>query len=147
MDFTSVKDDLIDKGISPSRPRLAILNYLRSHYTHPTADEIFRVLRAEVPTLSLTTVYNTLRLFTEKGLCQSLTINDKQVCFDGKMTPHAHFLCSCCGKIYDVEQSDVEASLFAVPLQICGHHITETHYYFKGICSHCCHDSDSKAKA
>ena len=134
-DVTQIKEALVKCGISPSRPRTAILGYLRNHYTHPTADEIFRDLRESVPTLSLTTVYNTLKLFSEKGLCLSLTINEKQVCYDGHTYPHGHLLCSRCGKIHDI----VQESVSALPAEefICGHRVTEVHYYYKGICSEC----------
>ncbi len=134
-DITQIKEALIKCGISPSRPRVAILGYLRKHYTHPTADEIFRDLRGSVPTLSLTTVYNTLKLFSEKGLCLSLTINEKQVCYDGQTFPHGHLLCNKCGKIHDIVQEIVSP----VPVEdyINGHCIKEVHYYYKGICSEC----------
>ena len=134
-DITQIKEALAKCGISPSRPRVAILDYLRKHYTHPTADEIFRDLRGSVPTLSLTTVYNTLKLFSEKGLCLSLTINEKQVCYDGQTFPHGHLLCNKCGKIHDIVQEIVSP----VPVEdfINGHCIKEVHYYYKGICSEC----------
>ena len=137
-DKTSIREALVQYGISPSRPRLAILEYLRTHCTHPTADEIFHDLKEAVPTLSLTTVYNTLKLFAEKGLCLSLTINEKQVCYDRHTHPHGHLLCSRCGKVYDIERS--EMPMEPSENYICGHRITEVHYYYKGICSKCLPD-------
>lgn len=135
MSYMSEREELLGYGIFPSRPRMAILNYLHNHHTHPTADEIFRSLRDKVPTLSLTTVYNTLRLFSEKGVCLSLTINEKQVCYDITTAPHGHFLCSCCGKVYDVphELESVKLTMDS----IAGHQISEIHYYYKGVCANC----------
>lgn len=135
MELVQVKEALVQHGISPSRPRVAILSYLREHYTHPTADEIFRDLRDSVPTLSLTTVYNTLKLFSDKGLCLSLTINEKQVCYDGQTHAHGHFLCSRCGKVYDIPQEDSMIGMNGTYMH--GHRITEVHYYYKGVCSDC----------
>lgn len=132
---TQVRDALIEHGVSPSRPRVAILTYLREHYTHPTADEIFRELRDTVPTLSLTTVYNTLKLFSDKGLCLSLTINEKQACYDGHTHPHGHFLCSHCGKIYDIPQDENAGAIEEMFLN--GHKVTEVHCYYRGICADC----------
>lgn len=135
MTLIQEREELIACGIFPSRPRVAILNYLHNHHTHPTADEIFRSLRETVPTLSLTTVYNTLRLFADKGVCLSLTINEKQVCYDVNTMPHGHFLCSRCGKVYDIPCENE----FARPgmSSILGHRIAEVHYYYKGICAEC----------
>lgn len=135
MSHVSEREELLGYGISPSRPRVAILNYLRKNYTHPTADEIFRNLRDEVPTLSLTTVYNTLRLFSDKGICLSLTINEKQVCYDIRTAPHGHFLCSRCGKVYDIP-CELEPIRPAFETAV-GHMISEIHYYYKGVCSDC----------
>ena len=63
--------------IRPSVQRLAIMQYLLTHRTHPTIDEIYRELSSTIPTLSRTTVYNTLKLFVKKGASQLLTIDDK----------------------------------------------------------------------
>lgn len=134
-DIVQAKEVLVQRGISPSRPRVAILSYLQEHYNHPTADEIFRDLRDSVPTLSLTTVYNTLKLFSDKGLCLSLTINEKQVCYDGHTHSHGHFLCTRCGKIIDIPQD--YAPLCNSEGFMPGHRVTEVHYYYKGICCEC----------
>ncbi len=130
-----IKEALIQHGISPSRPRMAILGYLQEHHTHPTADEIYNALRGTISTLSPATVYNTLKLFTEKKLCLSLTINEKRVCFDGATHMHGHFLCSQCETIYDIPQE-------MIPIKVgnaimCGHQIREAHYYYRGMCTRC----------
>ena len=130
-----IKEVLASCGISPSRPRIAILGYIREHCTHPTAEEIFRELKPQVSTLSLTTVYNTLKLFVEKGLCLSITINEKMVRFDGNTTQHGHLLCTRCGSLYDVSPAP---GMSADPTwMLDGHLVSEAHYYYKGICSHC----------
>jgi hypothetical protein len=47
---------------------MKILEYLRSVCTHPTVDEVYVKLHPGLPTLSRTTVYNTLKLLAEKGI-------------------------------------------------------------------------------
>ena len=89
-------------GVKPSLQRLAIMEYLMTHWTHPTADEIFNALSPSMPTLSKTTVYNTLKLFAEQGAVLSLDIDPKNTHFDGDITPHAHFYCKSCGAIHDL---------------------------------------------
>ena len=54
---------LLERGIKPSQQRIALLEYLVKHPVHPTADELYSRLSPMMPTLSKTTVYNTLRLF------------------------------------------------------------------------------------
>lgn len=63
-----VYQQLLANGIRPSPQRLAIMNYLLTHRTHPTVDEVYQGLCNEIKTLSRTTVYNTLRMFAEKKL-------------------------------------------------------------------------------
>ena len=64
---------LLEHNIKPSMQRIAIMNYLMEHKTHPSADEIYTELSPSMPTLSKTTVYNTLRLFSEQGAAQILS--------------------------------------------------------------------------
>ena len=89
-------------NVKPSVQRMAVMEYLLDHRTHPTADEIYLALHRKMPTLSKTTVYNTLKILTGKGAALQLTIDEKNCCFDADTTPHAHFLCTRCGKVYDM---------------------------------------------
>ena len=99
-------DILTNHGVKPSVQRLAVMDYLVENHTHPTADEIYSALHKQMPTLSKTTVYNTLKLLTEQGAAIQLTIDERNVCFDADVSPHAHFLCTCCGKVYDMSLTD-----------------------------------------
>mgnify|MGYP000565030315 CR=1 FL=1 len=89
---------LQNHNIKPSVQRIAIMTYLMEHRTHPTVDEIYTALAPSIPTLSKTTVYNTLKLLSEQGAAQTLTIDERNTCYDADTTPHAHFLCKHCGK-------------------------------------------------
>ena len=129
------REVLAHYGISPSRPRIAILSFMHENHIHPTADVIFKHLRGSYPSLSLTTVYNTLKLFAEKGICIPLSINDKQVCYDINLHPHSHFLCSECGMVYDIPLD--ESSKLLQSTTFGGHHISEVHVYFRGTCANC----------
>ncbi len=89
-------------GIKPSPQRVVIMQYLMEHCSHPSADEIYNSLVAIYPTLSRTTVYNTLWLFAESGAIDVLTIDRSTARFDYSERPHGHFFCTRCGKIIDV---------------------------------------------
>lgn len=128
------KDYLISKDIRPSQQRLAIINYLMSHRTHPTADDIYEGLHPSMPTLSKTTVYNTLKLFEEKKAVQVLNIDEKQTRYDACMDPHAHLKCERCGKVFDIgvekmpQLSKADCEAFS---------ISNTQIYLQGICPLC----------
>ncbi len=115
--------------------RIAIMEYLMEHPIHPSADDIYTALSPSMPTLSKTTVYNTLKLFSEQGAVQMLTIDERNTNFDADTSPHAHFLCRRCGHIYDLKC--LEAVKNVVGLDMEGHQVSEVHYYYKGICKNC----------
>ncbi len=122
-------------GVKPSMQRLAVMQYLIDHRTHPAADEIYLALHPAMPTLSKTTVYNTLRLLTEKGAALQLAIDERNSCFDADTAPHAHFLCKACGRVFDVPL--VNKCLVGDALLPDGFQTDETQLYFKGLCPAC----------
>lgn len=128
---------LADHDVKPSLQRIAVLGYLMEHRTHPTVEEIYQALHPQIPTLSKTTVYNTLRLLTEKGAALQLTIDDKKVCFDADTSAHAHFFCRRCGKVYDIRLRQTDLQTEAVMPE--GFAVEQSDLYFHGICK-CCLD-------
>lgn len=128
---------LENNGIKPSAQRLAIMQYLLDHKTHPTVDEIYNALSPSMPTLSRTTVYNTLKLFVENKVALMLGIEEKTTHFDGDTSLHAHFQCLECGAIYDIFVNDLpQLNNVDVP-QIGNLQIKETEVYYKGYCNNC----------
>ena len=128
-----IKEMLEENGVRPSIQRVSVLKYLLEKRNHPSVDLIYRDLSEEFPTLSRTTVYNTLNALQEKGLVSSITISETEVRYDYKIKPHAHFKCLSCGKIYDV---DIDSELLKIK-SIKGHKVTETQFFLKGICKFC----------
>lgn len=126
---------LVDNGLRPSTQRLAIMSFLLTHRTHPTVDEVYQGVLPEIPSLSRTTVYNTLRLFAEHHAAQMITIDDHRVCYDGDIHPHVHFYCRQCGKVYDL--MDCKAPVYRRPFNVGGHLVDEAQLYYKGICKEC----------
>ncbi|EJX10637.1 transcriptional regulator, Fur family [gut metagenome] len=130
--------------IKPSVQRIAIMQYLMEHLTHPTVDEIYTALSPGMPTLSKTTVYNTLKLLSEEGAALTLTIDERNTCYDANTNPHSHFLCRQCGNIYDIFPQEAPALPQAAELD--GHNVQEIHYYYKGICRNCLQKIMKKTK-
>lgn len=128
-------DYLLSFNVKPSVQRLAIMDYLLTHRTHPSIEEIYLALCDDIPTLSKTTVYNTLKLFVEHGAAQMLTIDEHNVCFDGDLSLHAHFLCKSCNKIFDLPAPKEDELI--TKMQNEGFQVEATHYYYRGICPSC----------
>jgi len=92
---------LAEKGIRPSYQRLRIFNALAGTKEHPSAEIIYRELLPEIPSLSRTTVYSTLALFTQHGLAVQIPIDGEEMRYDADTSEHGHFRCSGCGRVFD----------------------------------------------
>lgn len=95
-------------GIRPSLQRIQIYRYLCNNPVHPTAETVYTALAPAIPTLSRTTVYNTLKLFHEQQLVQTLTIENDELRYDADTRDHLHFKCSCCGEVYDIPSDGIQ---------------------------------------
>lgn len=94
-------DTLKQTGVRMTPQRHAILEYLITSHTHPTADDIYKALEGKFPNMSVATVYNNLRVFKEVGLVKELTYGDSSSRFDYSSSDHYHIICEDCGKIVD----------------------------------------------
>ncbi len=135
---TDIKSILIKHGINPSFHRLKIFEYLRDTRQHPTVDTIYEDIAVEIPTLSKTTVYNTVRALAEKGLVSAITIEDTEVRYDADTSLHGHFKCTACGALYDIDMRQLSiGNALPTGKKVQGHLVTERHIYLKGICREC----------
>ena len=129
----SLQKELEIKGIKPSFHRLKILEYLRANPTHPTVDKIYKELSKKLPTLSKTTIYNTLGLFCEKQVVQCFNLSGNEVQYDGDISHHAHLLCEGCGRIIDIK--DFKCPVIKKEME--GHKINSGKIYLMGVCKRC----------
>ena len=129
----NLKQELKKKNISLSYQRLKVLEYLIQHRCHPTVDQIFSEIKKDIPTLSKTTVYNTLRTLAEAGLVKVITIEDKETRYDIDTKDHGHFKCDSCGTMFDFP-IDIDS---LIPEDLSKFMINGKNVYFKGICPKC----------
>ena len=131
---SEVGNRLMEFGVKPSLQRIAIMKYLMEHFTHPTADTIFNDLYPSIPTLSKTTVYNTLKILEEQGAIKAINIDEKNVRYDADISPHAHFKCKLCGCVSDFTLKNVSIS---ENIDSGDFILTECQVYYKGYCKKC----------
>jgi len=126
--------ELLKKNSMKVTPqRLAILKYLDENRTHPTVDEIYSKLKKKNPSLSKTTVYNSLEALKEHGIIQCINISGSESRYDFRNDMHHHFLCRECGNIIDI---DIKCPNIGKMME-SGHKVEEVHGYFKGVCKKC----------
>lgn len=97
-----------ENRLKATTQRLAICKFIVSRADHPSADQIYHVLKTDYPTISLGTIYKTLGLLEELGLIQKLRFNESSIRYDPDMELHINMVCSKCGKIYDYKADNVK---------------------------------------
>lgn len=85
-----------------TKQRRIILDELRKLTSHPTADELYEIVRRRLPRISLGTVYRNLEVLSENGDIQKLESAGNQKRFDGNAQAHCHVRCLRCGRVGDV---------------------------------------------
>ncbi len=120
-------------GLQPSIHRVSILNYLMKGKIHPTADDLYRALALDIPTLSKATVYNTLKHLADKGIVKPISIEGNELRYEYSRGDHIHFKCRKCGRLEDISCADK----FICEDKINGHLIEHQEINLQGICSTC----------
>lgn len=133
-------------GVRPSAQRISIFSFVANSQRHPAAESIFTALSEKYPSLSRTTVYNSLHTLVDAGLIRELEIESGNMRYDlAPQSPHSHFICRVCGRIFDMPMpADVEEFVSA------GFATESVDIYFRGLCPECRNangDMDSKERA
>ncbi len=129
----AIIEQLLNKSIKPSFPRIKVLEYLVVNKNHPTVDEIYNGLFKEIPTLSKTTVYNSLNLFKKAKLAKVVQTDGHEARYDATVPDHGHFRCEKCNKIYDFFISTDNITTDG----LSNFKIKEKSIYYQGICANC----------
>ena len=119
-----------------TKQRQTILDELCKLKSHPTADEMYQILRKKMPRISLGTVYRNLEILSDCGMIQKIDVGGTQKRFDGNASPHYHIRCIRCNKVEDI---DIEPNK---KIENTAHHISNYtvlrhHTEFIGICPAC----------
>lgn len=88
-----------------SRQRELIEQTVKENSIHPTADDVYTILKPENPTLSLGTVYRNLNLLLKSGVIKKLSMSNGSDRFDADLSEHYHVICNKCSKIFDIHLS------------------------------------------
>ena len=123
-------------GCKATPQRLAVYNALAASRQHPTAENIYVVLREKHPNMSFATVYKALNVLSDSGVVRRLDLGESSIRYDAFVQHHNHAQCVQCGKVFDVcnlPQDALEAQVQAET----GVDVTRHDFYFYGLCSAC----------
>jgi len=125
--------------------RLKIFELVAGSCKHPGADDIYQELVKTMPTISLDTIYRTLRSMSELGLLHVLAPHRENLRFDPNLAHHHHFICTLCGSIMDFESSALD--LIPIPHEASNLGESNTlHVEIRGVCRQCLTAGDTITK-
>ena len=118
-----------------SKQRETILAAVKSSYDHPTAEEVYELVKTEIPNISLGTVYRNLNALSDQGEIKRIKIANSSDHFDSTLNYHHHAYCDICHNIFDIKIKDefnfdnllIEDKFQILEVNIC----------FTGICNDC----------
>ena len=103
-------DWLSSAGLRPTRQRLALAHLLigDGQHRHVTAESLYEATRDGADKVSLATVYNTLRVFSDAGLLREITVNGARSYFDTNVSNHPHFFWEDTEELMDAPDEDLK---------------------------------------
>ncbi len=119
-----------------SKQRSLILDTLRQNPCHPTAEQIFALVRQKDDNISLATVYRNLNRLAENGMIRKLSHIDKVARFDHTLVKHYHFICTSCSRIIDIDSNILPSFIQQITDQT-GLAVESADISLKGICPDC----------
>jgi Fur family transcriptional regulator, peroxide stress response regulator len=123
-------------GVRMTHQRIEIFLEMRRSHGHPSVAEIFEAVRRKMPSISLDTVYRTLKMFSDLGLINRLSSVGSSVRFDTNTDSHHHFFCTRCGRTADFNSMFLDD--FEIPEE--AHKlgtVKEVQIEVRGLCKEC----------
>ncbi len=125
-----------EKKLKLTPQRIAVYKYLKSTCEHPSAETIYKALHEDYPTMSLATVYKTLKVLVDVNLIQEINVGEGNFRYDGKPNAHPHISCILCSKVDDIESIKFDALNDSVK-DYTDYSVLSNQIYFYGICPRC----------
>lgn len=125
-----------DRPLRRSKQRDRILQLLQSSESHPTALELYEGIKREFPTASLGNVYRNLNILVDQGTIRRLGGGSTFDRFEFGRDEHAHFICTSCGAIQDLELPRLDEYRASIAGST-GARVDEVRVDLHGICDHC----------
>lgn len=116
--------------------RIAIYEMLKSTKSHPSAESIYGSIKEDYPTMSLATVYKTLKTLSAIGLIQELNVGEGNFRYDANALPHPHIVCVNCGRVDDIEGVDLSFVDDYIK-NFTDYDVLSSKTYFYGVCPNC----------
>jgi Fur family transcriptional regulator, peroxide stress response regulator len=125
-----------ERGLPVTTQRRAVFEAILDRTDHPTAEQLYRAVRDELPQISRMTVHRILSGFVSLGLVSKICHPGSAARFDPKLRQHHHLVCLDCGRVIDVEDSRLN-NLSWPDVNPQEFQIEDYHIHFRGRCARC----------
>ncbi len=130
--------NLKNNNLKVTPQRLTIYSYLYHNHIHPSAETIYNSIKEDNPTISLATVYKTLKTLRDYGLIQEINVGEDSFRYDLQIVPHSHIICTKCNSIVDYFiEDDFMSNLKNKVSKETKFDLTSNQMYFYGVCNDC----------
>jgi Fe2+ or Zn2+ uptake regulation protein len=125
-----------EQGLRVTPQRQAIFRLLHGNASHPTVESLYEDARADMPTISLKTVYQTVHDLETMGEVALIHLGTGSVRVDPNVEhAHHHLICTVCGRVRDVL---VDVRGLRLPArERSGFTIADVEVHFRGVCEDC----------
>src|SRR3974377_1889410 len=129
-------------GLAFTHQRQIIYQALSAAHDHPTPEAIYDVVREQIPSISLGTVYKNIKTFLDAGLLREVSLHHGSVRLDAKLEAHHHLVCRVCRSIVDLDERQIGPAQFTARLPK-GFRIERQMVEIIGICASCAKQQSS----
>ena len=132
------EDYIRSKNLRHSEQRIQILEVFLKSEKHLTADELYRMVKKKNPSIGTATVYRTLKVLRESGLCRELKLDDGTTRYEHLYghKHHDHLVCTHCGSLVEVVDPEIEKMQIKLA-KAHGFYIKSHKLEMYGICKRC----------
>jgi len=123
-------------GLAATHQRQVVYEAVVASHGHHSPEQIYAAVRRRIPSISLATVYNNLRLFVERGLLREVSPRASTLLVDGNLKPHHHLVCSRCKSVQDIEGEFIDFKRLS-PHVPDGFDLTQPQVEVFGLCRRC----------
>jgi Fe2+ or Zn2+ uptake regulation protein len=123
-------------GLAVTHQRQVVYEAVIASHGHYSPEDIYAAVRRRIPSISLATIYNNLRLFIDCGLLREVSPHAATLRVDGNLKPHHHLVCSRCKSVQDIEGEFIDFKRLSRHLPD-GFDLTQPLVEVFGLCRRC----------
>jgi Fur family transcriptional regulator, peroxide stress response regulator len=123
-------------GLAVTHQRAIIYQSLMSAPGHPSPEEVYDVVRKQIPSISLATVYKTLHTFVESGVLRELSLHHGSIRVDATTEPHHHLVCTKCKAVFDLDEDALKPPKLLGKIPKC-FRVDRMSVEIHGVCQKC----------